>query len=285
MARKKRPLPQDLQLPCIGVDTHAHLDLEPLASEIEACLTRARQSGLAAIGNVFLGSTAYTRNKDLFAEVPWVFFILGTHPHEAAAVDVDELERITQALDSDPRIKAFGEIGLDFYWDRSPRDRQREAFQAQLELARSKEIPVVIHSRDAEAETLNILLDMGFQDRPLLWHCFGGGEDAAVRILKQGWTLSIPGTVTYKNNPDLQAAVRTIPLERMVLETDCPFLAPEPYRGKRNEPAFTAFTAQTIAKLRQEPVLRIWEETARTARDFFSIDQAGRSVQPAAGLV
>ena len=273
MARKKRPLPQDLQLPCIGVDTHAHLDLEPLASSVGTCLENARQSGLAAIGNVFLGSAAYARNKGLFAEAPWIFFILGNHPHEAASVDQDELDRITQALDSDPKIKAFGEIGLDFYRDRSPRDRQREAFQTQLELARSKEIPVVIHSREAEADTLHILLDMGFQDRPLLWHCFGGGPDAAFRILEQGWTLSIPGTVTYRNNPDLQAAVKTIPLERMVLETDCPFLAPEPYRGKRNEPAFTAFTAQTIAKLRQEPVLRIWEETARTARDFFNLRQ------------
>ncbi len=271
MSKKNRPQPQDLHLPCIGVDTHAHLDLEALASDLETCLEGARKAGLAAIGNVFLGAAAYARNKALFTNTSRVFFILGNHPHDAASVDQEELSRIARALDIDPGIKALGEIGLDFYWDRSPRDRQREAFQAQLELARSKDIPVVIHSRDAEAETLRILLDMGFQDRPLLWHCFGEGPEAAARILGQGWILSIPGTVTYKKNHDLQAAVRTIPLERMVLETDCPFLAPEPYRGKRNEPAFTAFTAQAIAELRQEPVLRIWEETARTARGFFRL--------------
>ena len=272
MSKKNRPLPQELNLPRLGVDTHAHLDMDPLAPELPACLDRARRAGLAAIGNVFLGSAAYASHKDLFAGIDWVFFILGVHPHDASSLDQEELNRIDRAMDQDPAIKALGEIGLDFYWDRAPRDVQRVALQAQLELARARDLPVIIHSREAEAETMNILLDMGFQDRPLLWHCFGGGTDLASRILARGWLLSIPGTVTYKKNHALQTAVTSIPLERMVLETDCPFLAPEPYRGRPNEPAFTAFTAQKIADTRGEPVERIWEATARTARNFFQLD-------------
>ena len=272
MSKKKRPLPQDLHLPCLGVDTHAHLDLDPLAPDLPACLDRARAAGLAAIGNVFLGSAAYEAHKGLFAGIDWIFFILGVHPHDAPSLDQEELHRIGRAMENDPGIKALGEIGLDFYRDRAPRDQQRAALQAQLELARAEDLPVIIHSREAEAETMKILLDMGFQDRPLLWHCFGGGADLASRVLARGWLLSIPGTVTFHKNQALQRAVASIPLERMVLETDCPFLAPEPYRGRPNEPAFTVFTARKIAAIRGEPVERIWEATALTARNFFQLE-------------
>lgn len=273
MSKTKRPLPEELGLPCLGVDTHAHLDLDPFQADIESCLERAGKSGLAALGNVFLGPRAYKTNKDLFASHPQVFFVLGVHPHEAATLSPDALSTLEQALDQDQKIKACGEIGLDFHWDRSPRDKQRLAFKAQLELARSKEVPVVIHSRKAEEETLHILLQMGFQDRPLLWHCFGGDRDLAETLLAQGWVLSIPGTVTYLKNRSLQEAVQTIPLTQMVLETDCPFLAPAPYRGKRNEPAYLIFTAQQIAAQRQEPLTDIWEKTGLTARDFFDLNQ------------
>ncbi|MCF8040088.1 MAG: TatD family hydrolase [Desulfohalobiaceae bacterium] len=274
MSKKKRPRPEDLNLPCVGVDTHAHLDLDPLHSEVEACLDRAGKSGVAAVGNVFLGSRAYSVNRELFSTHPRVFFILGVHPHEASIVDSTELDAINQALDQDPNIKAIGEIGLDFHWDRSPRDRQRSAFQAQLDLARDRNKPVVIHSREAEEETLDILLDMGFQDRPLLWHCFGGDSSLAEQILARGWMVSIPGTVTFPKSRALQEAVRGIPLQQMVLETDCPFLAPEPYRSKRNEPAYSVFTAQKIAEERQEPLTDIWEQTGQTAREFFGLDDA-----------
>ncbi|MCF8104851.1 MAG: TatD family hydrolase [Desulfohalobiaceae bacterium] len=274
MSKKKRPRPEDLNLPRVGVDTHAHLDLDSFYSEVEACLDRAGKSGLAAIGNVFLDSRAYYANRALFSSHPQVFFILGVHPHEATSLDSKELAAIEQALDRDPKIKALGEIGLDFHWDRSPRDRQRFAFQAQLELARDKDKPVVIHSREADKETLNILLDLDFQDRPLLWHCFGGDSSLAQKILSRGWVLSIPGTITYSRNRALQEAVRTIPLRQMVLETDCPFLAPEPYRSKRNEPAYTVFTAAKIAEERQEPLTGIWEQTGRTAREFFHLNDA-----------
>ena len=189
-------------------------------------------------------------------------------------MDSTELDAINQALDQDQNIKAIGEIGLDFHWDRSPRDRQRSAFQAQLDLARDRNIPVVIHSREAEEETLDILLDMGFQDRPLLWHCFGGDSSLAEQILARGWMVSIPGTVTFPKSRALQEAVRGIPLQQMVLETDCPFLAPEPYRSKRNEPAYSVFTAQKIAEERQAPLTDIWEQTGQTAREFFGLDDA-----------
>jgi TatD DNase family protein len=269
--KRKRPTPESLAVAGHGVDTHAHLDLPELKDDVSQVLGRAEQTGLAHIGNVFLGPQAYEQNKDLFAHRPQVFFVLGVHPHGARDADHGCLVRIQEAIEEDDRIKAVGEIGLDYYRDCAPRNLQQDAFQAQLELARDLDLPVVIHSRDAEEDTLRILDRAGYAQRPLLWHCFGGGPDLAAEILSRGWRISIPGTVTYSKATGIQEAVRTIPRSRMVLETDCPFLAPEPYRGKRNEPAMTIFTALKVAELTGQDPVQIWEETGQNAREFFDL--------------
>lgn len=270
-ASHKRPTPESLALPLGGVDTHAHLDLPELKADMQEILTRARQAGIEYIGNVFLGPQAYTDHCSLFASYQDVFFILGMHPHEAQKVDQTCLTRIQTAIEEDGRIKALGEIGLDYFWDRAPHGVQQKAFQAQLELARDLALPVVIHSRDAAEDTLNILDRVGFSHRPLLWHCFGAGPDLAAEILQRGWQISIPGTVTFPKAKALQQAVQGIPLSRMVLETDCPFLTPTPYRGKRNEPALVAFTAQKVAELLDEDISQVWKKTGQNAREFFGL--------------
>ncbi len=279
MSKKKhppRPLPESLGLPLTGVDTHAHLDMEPWEDGLDAVLDQARAAGVAAVGNVFLGLDAYAANARLFADRPEVFFILGAHPCDTAGLGSDGSDRLAQGLAAacraDPRIKAVGEIGLDFYWDKSPRHDQEAAFRAQLAVAADLRLPVVIHSRESSERTLKILREEGFDGRPVLWHCFGSGPGLAQAILDRGWHLSVTGAVTYSRNDELREAVRLIPADRLVLETDCPFLAPEPWRGKKNHPALLAFTAQAVAHVRQVPAPQVWSETAQTARLFFGLD-------------
>ena len=256
-----------------GVDTHAHLNLSPLRKDIPGAVSRAEQAGVERIGNVFLTPEQYLRDSPSFAGLPQVFFVLGIHPHEADSVDEGSMGELESALQSDPRIRALGEIGLDFNRERSSREGQRERFREQLELARQLDWPVVIHSRDAEEETMEILLGMGFRDRPLLWHCFGLDAEYASRILDCGWTISVPGMLTFKKADALCHAVSTIPLDRLVLETDCPFLAPEPYRGKTNEPSLIPLIAEEAARLHgtdREAAMRV---TAETARRFFDLPE------------
>jgi len=271
MSSSTRPSAQSLALPPVGVDSHAHLDLDGLRGQCVDVVRRAEAAGVAWIGNVFLSPQAYHRNRHLFSSMDKVFFVLGVHPHESDQVDAATLSSLEKALTSDRRIKALGEIGLDFFRDWCPQAEQVRAFEDQLAMARELDLPVVIHSRSAEDRTLEILEKMSFQGRPVLWHCFGGDKDLAGKILDLGWTISIPGTVTFKKNTSLHEAVQTIPLDRMVLETDCPFLAPEPYRGKKNEPALAVFTARKVAELKGLDTESVWAGTGDTARQFFSL--------------
>lgn len=270
MSKKDRPLPESLALPCQGADSHAHLDgrdVNPLA-----VLTRARACGVRTVGNIFLGPDAYDKGQDQFGDDPDVFFTLGVHPHEAASMTEEHWRRMGQAFDRDVRLRAVGEIGLDYYYDFSPREDQQHWFRRQLELARDLEKPVVIHCRDAEDDCLAILDQMGFGGRPLLWHCFGLGPEWVSRLVDRGWHLSVPGTVTYAKNETLREAVKIIPHDRLLLETDAPYLTPEPYRGKTNEPALLGFTALAIASLLDESAAMLWQRCGDNTRRFFGLD-------------
>ncbi|BBD08802.1 hydrolase, TatD family [Desulfovibrio ferrophilus] len=271
--KKPRELPEALGLPTGGVETHAHLDMEPFAEDLDAVLDRAEACGVARIGQVFLGPEAYEKGRGLFESRPGVFFLLGVHPHDAKGWTDETLSAMRAAFASDSRLKAVGEAGLDYYYDYSPRDVQRRVFAAQLQLACEVDRPMVVHSRDALDETFEVLEAEGFKDRPLLWHCFGGDTAFARRVLDNGWMISIPGAVTWKKMDELREAVEMIPMDRLVLETDCPFLAPDPWRGKRNEPAFIGFTARAVAEAKGLPLEEIWRVTAENATRFFRLDE------------
>ncbi len=274
MSNKKktpRPEPESLNLPLVGVETHAHLDMEAFEEDMDTVLGRARRSGVAHCVNVFLGPDAYERNATLFDGHGDVSFLLGVHPHEASQCSQDCMARMEAIFRSEPRLKGLGETGLDYFYDHSPRPDQQQAFRDQLALSKELDTPPVIHCRDAFEDALSILLDMGFSGRPLLWHCFGGDTAMAETILAQGWTISIPGPVSFPKSTGLRAAVAAMDLQRMVLETDCPFLTPAPYRGKRNEPAYLVFTAAAVAALKEMPVEQIWETCGNNARTFFGI--------------
>ena len=273
--KKKRPLPQSLGLPRTGMDAHAHLDAEEFDEDLDEVLSRARESGLAGVATIFLGPDPYLKGVSRFEKYKDVVFLMGLHPEYADKAEFDDVARMERLFREDPRLRAVGEIGLDYYWDTTFKDKQKRVFREQLELARQLDLPIAIHSRDAEEDTLAILLDMGFHDYPLQWHCFGQSRDLALELLSHGWHLSIPGTVTYKKNTVLMDAVAAIPLERMFVETDCPYLAADPYRGKRNEPALVVFTARKIAEIKGIPVEEVWTTCGQNAMGFFGMDTAG----------
>jgi len=274
MSKKKpRPEPESLELALDGVDSHAHLDLDDFNEDREELLARAKASGISHIINVFLGPDAYAQRKGLFDSHPEVSFLLGIHPNNADQFTDTTLDRMRVHFKADPRLKGVGEIGLDYYWERVDHDIQKAAFIKQLDLARELDLPVIIHSRDSNDDCIQILEDHGFKDYPVLWHCFGSGLDFAKRIIDNGWHISIPGPVTYKKTDDLQAAVARIPFDRLLIETDCPYLTPEPWRGKRNHPALVSFTAQRIAQIKGRSAADIWQITGDNARRFFGLGE------------
>ena len=274
MSKKHPPRidPLTVALPPGGVDSHAHLDGPDFDSDRPAVLARARAVGLAAIGNVFLGPEDFAARRHCFDAHPEVFFLLGIHPCDGQSCTPAALAAMRAAFQAEPRLRAVGEIGLDYHWQDCPRELQFQAFGEQLELARDLALPVVIHCREAEDDCLTLLEARGFAGYPLLWHCFGGGPELARRIVGNGWHISIPGPVSYPANTALREAVAVIPAERLLLETDAPYLSPVPWRGKRNEPAYTVFTARWMAEARQMPAEDLWLLCGTNARRFFALE-------------
>ncbi|WP_291319803.1 TatD family hydrolase [Desulfonatronospira sp.] len=269
--KKNRPTPQEMALPPGGADSHAHLDFEALAGNLDQVLDRAEKCGVSTLGQVFLGPDAYLKGRELFSSRPEIFYILGVHPHEASTLDTETSAHIYSLARDDERIKAVGETGLDFFYNKSSPQEQRQAFKTQLELTRDLDLPVVIHSRDAAGETLEILKQMGFKGRKVLWHCFGQDLETALEILDHGWFISIPGSITFARNTRLREILREIPVDRLMLETDCPFIAPEPYRGKQNEPALLVFTAMEAARSKGMDAEELWTTCGDNCRSFFGV--------------
>ena len=274
---KKKPsgpaiAPESLHMPPTGADSHAHLDLRHFGADMDAVLDRARDSGVANIGNVFLSVEAWEKGRELFAHRPEVFYLLGIHPTDAMEYSPSARAAMARAFAGDARLRAVGEIGLDFYWKDCPPDVQIPAFIDQLHLAKDLGRPVVIHCRDAYEQTVTILREQGFHGYPLLWHCFGGTRDQAMYLVDAGWHISVPGPVTFPANNELRAALSVIPPDRLLTETDCPYLAPMPYRGKRNEPAYTVFTVAHMAQALNMDAAELWTRCGDNTRRFFGVE-------------
>jgi TatD DNase family protein len=252
------------------VDSHCHLNYKGLVEEQGAVLERARAAGVETMLNIATRSSEWDdvigvaeREGDVWASV-------GVHPHDADThAEVETATLVERA--AHPRVVGIGETGLDFYYDRSDRDRQRASFRAHIAAARETGLPLIVHTRDAEEDTVSILRDeMGKGSFTGVIHCFTGTAELAASAMEMGFFISISGIVTFKNARELQETVRTLPLERMLIETDSPFLAPVPHRGKPCEPAFVADTARFLAELRNEPLERLAEATAGNFRRLFS---------------
>jgi TatD DNase family protein len=250
------------------IDSHAHIELEDFDSDREAMIGRALDAGveiIVAVGDGDLSKDSHTKAFRLADKYPFIYTTVGVHPHEARLLDHNLYARLSE-LSAHPKVIAWGEIGLDYYYDNSPRDAQREAFRKQLRMARERFLPVVIHTRDAEADTLEILeQEWGGSGLAGIIHCFTGTRAFAEEAVKMGFYISFSGVVTFKKAEELRESAKHLPVENLLIETDSPFLAPVPYRGRRNEPAYVVETARQIADLRNLAV----EDVGRITSDNF----------------
>ena len=247
------------------VDSHCHLDFPDFAPELDAVITRAFAAGIGTMLTICTRLDQFDGVRAIAESEPRIWCSVGAHPHEAADHGDLVAERLI-ALTAHPRVVGIGETGLDFHYDLSPREVQERVFRAHIAASLATGLPLVIHTREADTETAAILA----AEKPPsgVLHCFTGGRALAEAALDLGFYISISGIVTFRNAEDLRAIVRDVPLDRLLIETDAPYLAPVPYRGKRNEPAFVAATASFIAALKG-----IEEEAfiAATTANFFRL--------------
>jgi len=251
------------------IDSHAHLDGVKFADDREDVLRRARAAGVVAILTIGVDLASSERAVGLATAHEELYATVGVHPHDAARFDDADWPRLC-ALFSHPKVRGVGETGLDYFYDFSPRDRQQALFRRQLELAGEVGRPVVIHIRDAYDDAFALIAEVGLPAGGVV-HCFTGGPSECERALALGLFVSIPGIVTFKNGDSIRAAVPLIPEDRLLVETDAPYLAPLPHRGRRNEPAFVVETARRVAELRGQPLATLAEVTRRNTCRLFGL--------------
>ncbi len=263
------------------VDSHAHIGGEEYDADRNEVIERARAAGVSAILNIGSGEPAsgvFERAIEVAEQYEDVYAAIGVHPHDALLFDEGVAAHLEQLLGGSSRVVALGEIGLDYHYDHSPREVQRKVFARQLRMACDLALPVIIHSREADTETIEILRDE-WQDsvRGGVMHCFGGSASMAEDALQLGMMISFAGNITFKNAENLRAVARRIPLERLLIETDCPYLTPVPFRGKRNEPARVLEVARQIAELKNIPVEEVGCVTTANFSHLFGISDMDNS--------
>ena len=251
------------------IDTHAHYDDEQFDADREELLGSMEEGGIGLIVNV--GSTVASWDKivELTEKYPFVYGAVGVHPDEVGELDEEKFLRMAELLDRD-KIVAVGEIGLDYYWDKEKHDLQKEWFVRQLGLARGKEMPVIIHSREAAADTFEIMKQHAAGMKAVI-HCYSYSPEMAREYVKMGYYIGVGGVVTFKNAKKLKQVVQEIPLESIVLETDCPYLAPVPYRGKRNCSLYLPYVAEQIAELKGTTVEEVIQQTEKNSRELYGL--------------
>ena len=231
------------------IDSHCHLDREPLISNLGQVLTRAKDVGLEKLLTICTTSSGYNDILDIVSKDPMIYGTFGIHPHETKNYLIEK-DEIVKKVRMDSKIIGVGETGLDFYYNNSDKDTQLKSFQNHIEAAINLKIPLIIHSRNAENETYDILKKNYQKNLKILMHCFTGSTDFALNLVPLNAYFSASGIITFKKSVELQETFKKIPEDKLLIETDSPFLSPEPNRGKKNEPSFIKFTAQKLANLR-----------------------------------
>ena len=251
------------------IDTHAHYDDGQFDADREELLGSMEADGIGLIVNA--GSTVASWDKivELTEKYPFVYGAVGVHPDEVGELDEEKFLRMADLLELD-KIVAVGEIGLDYYWDKEKHDLQKEWFVRQLDLAREKEMPVIIHSREAAADTFDIMKQHAAGMKAVI-HCYSYSPEMAREYVKMGYYIGVGGVVTFKNAKKLKQVVQEVPLESIVLETDCPYLAPVPYRGKRNCSLYLPYVAEQIAELKGTTVEEVIQQTEKNSRELYGL--------------
>ena len=253
------------------IDSHAHLEMHDFKNDLEEVIQRAKEAGIGYIFTVGTEKRDWKRALEIANAHSFIYVILGVHPHNAKEIDGETYE-LLKRLCQNEKVKAYGEIGLDFFRNLSPRPLQLKRFREQIGLAKDLGLPIVIHDRDAHRETVEILKSEKAEACGGIIHCFSGDYQMAKECIEMGFCISIPGTITFKNAEAFQEVVRKLPLESLLVETDAPYLAPVPFRGKRNEPSYVRYTAQKVSEIKKVSFEKVAEVTTENALRVFKLN-------------
>ncbi|WP_458110003.1 TatD family hydrolase [Bacillus zhangzhouensis] len=252
-------------------DTHAHLNAEQYNEDLEQVIERAKSEKVENIVVVGFDRPTITRAMELIEEYEFIYAAIGWHPVDAIDMTDEDLAWIKE-LSQHEKVVAIGEMGLDYYWDKSPKEVQKEVFRRQIALAKEVNLPIIIHNRDATEDVVTILKEEGAADVGGIMHCFTGSLEIAKACMEMNFYISFGGPVTFKNAKKPKEVVKDIPSDRLLIETDCPYLTPAPFRGKRNEPSYVKYIAEQIAELREMSFEELAELTTENAKKVFRIN-------------
>ena len=251
-------------------DSHAHLDDARFKTDFDEILARMKENGVTAMMNIGCDLPSSENSVRLAESFSWVWAAVGSHPDDADHVDASRIS-VYRELCKHPRVKAIGEIGLDYHYEDVPREVQKTAFRMQMALAQEQRLPVVVHEREAHEDGMKIVDE--FPDVTGVFHCYSGSLEMAKELIKRGWYIGFTGVVTFKNARKAAQVAESIPLDRILIETDCPYMAPEPYRGRRNDPSLVPFVAAKIAQLRSLNPEQVGKATSENAKRLFRIEE------------
>ena len=250
------------------IDSHCHLDHEPLLSDLSNVLVRSKKVGIEKLLTISTSFESFSRVKDLVKKDEMIFGTIGIHPHETST-NIITSKQIIENLNKNPRIIGIGETGLDFYYNNSEKDRQITSFKEHIEASIESNTPLIVHSRDAEKETFDILNEYKDEKIKILMHCFTGSKEFSKKLMTLNSFFSASGIITFKNSLDLQDTFKSIPIDNILIETDSPFLAPVPKRGKKNEPSFIDFTATKLAEIKDISKEELIKKTTENFNKLF----------------
>jgi len=252
------------------IDTHVHLNADQYEEDVEEVIERAREAGVTKMVVVGFDRKTITKAMELVEQYPFLYAVVGWHPVDAVDCTEEDLAWI-ESLAEHPKVVAIGEMGLDYHWDKSPKDIQQQLFRKQIQLAKRVKLPIVIHNRDATADVVRILEEEDAKEVGGIMHAFGGSVETAQQCIDMNFYISLGGTVTFKNAKAPKKIAAEIPLEKLLVETDAPYLTPHPYRGKRNEPFYVTLVAEEIARIKEISVEEVASVTTKNALNLFQI--------------
>lgn len=268
--KKRKPLPE-LTGENYVIDSHCHLDMKAYREDCQAVIKRSLAAGVKKIMTIGIDLESSKAALQLAREYPEVFCSVGVHPHNVQEITDQDYEEIAN-LSGDPKVKAYGEIGLDYFKGYASKEIQLEHFRRQVDLAKDLSLPLIIHDRDAHDDVMKILQHAAPFENGGVMHCFSGDTILAQEVLDLGFYISIPGVVTFKKAQSLQEVVREVPLSSLILETDGPFLSPDPWRGHRNEPVYVLYTALKVAQLKSITLDEVAMQTTANTIELFGLE-------------
>ncbi|RFU60955.1 TatD family hydrolase [Bacillus sp. V59.32b] len=251
-------------------DTHVHLNAEQFQEDLEEVIERAKTTGVSNVVVVGFDRPTISRAMELVEQYEFMYASVGWHPVDAIDMSDEDLQWIEE-LSRHPKVVAIGEMGLDYHWDKSSKEIQKEVFRKQIRLAKKVKLPIIIHNREATADIVEILKEENAAEVGGIMHCFSGSAETAKECVEMNFYISLGGPVTFKNAKKPKEVALEIPLDRLLIETDCPYLAPHPHRGKRNEPSFVKLVAEQIAEIKNITLEEVAEVTERNAKKLFGI--------------